>query len=1033
MTNSVVVSNNAVFQVDSGTTNTVGRVTLNSGSLQGSGVLTVGGISASGTNNYIYNSLTDTGGLTNTGTLILSGSNTFGSAITINGGTLTSSNNNALGNGTVLNISSNATLSLATASPYNFGAITMSNGTMSGGSFTNNGLAVSGSTNLISSAILGTAGITNNGSTLTLSGSNSYSGGTLINGGTVVLTTGATLGATTNTTTITNDGVLNLGGTTQVQSLISMSGCSVTNGTVSNSEVLFTTGTNTVSANIVGTSSVVSIGGTNTLSGTGNTYTGGTYITNSELIVASGSSLGSPTNVLSMSNGTLNLSGGTVTNGVVTASGSTITNGTLNVAFFIGTGAGTTNNITATIAGSTAVTNDSGKTIFSGSNSYSGPTVINGGVIVAASSTALGTSAVTLNGGGLVLDVAATATSLNWATNTSQVTITTPGTSQLTVDGLNFGDATSTYTFAVGSVDNNVNAVLVYTNGTNVNTDNLAILGQSAGSYNFTTNTSGGATTIYYQISTNGTYYVTGTNNTISTNFTTANLLYKPNSVLTITESGSLNVTTNYTSSRTGTLECTFGSGTVPVNVGGTASLNGNLVVHYANGTADGDVNQLMTAGSITGGFSSITGDNPSRYRYRGVCVGDPGYYVITAPASYTIVAQNQNQRNVASALNTFTNGVGDYGTVSTALDYLTDPQYPNAFNQISPALYTTLATLAFNSAVAQYNEMVQRLGNIRVAGIGFSSMGINNSPIMDDSKNPKSSEKDILIPAVDNHWGCFVDGNGIFANVNINNQLPGYSAQGGGVTIGADYKWNNEFSTGLYVGYEGYESKQSGGNYISDNGSRFGAFGTYQRGGLFVNGIVGGDSHSYQVNRSIQFQGPSSIAQGVNRIANSSPTAGEFDSMLATGYDVKRGNFTFGPITSLQYTYFGLQPFTESGAQSLDLSVQNANANSMVYSLGSHCFYTWQASKDLLVVPQINLGWQHEFLQNPYALNSSFGNGASFAYNSTTPLRDSLYTGIGFTINLNKKYDASFFYNASACNPDLVSQNFFVSLGTSF
>ena len=154
---------------------------------------------------------------------------------------------------------------------------------------------------------------------------------------------------------------------------------------------------------------------------------------------------------------------------------------------------------------------------------------------------------------------------------------------------------------------------------------------------------------------------------------------------------------------------------------------------------------------------------------------------------------------------------------------------------------------------------------------------------------------------------------------------------------------------------------------------------------------------------------------------------------MMAAGYDVKRGNFTFGSITSLQYTYFGLQPFTESGANSLDLSVANANDNSMVYSLGSHCFYTWQASKNILVVPQINLGWQHEFLQNPYALNSTFGNGSSFACNSTTPLRDSLYTGIGFTVNLDKKYDASFFYNASACNPSIMSQNFFVSLGTKF
>ena len=413
------------------------------------------------------------------------------------------------------------------------------------------------------------------------------------------------------------------------------------------------------------------------------------------------------------------------------------------------------------------------------------------------------------------------------------------------------------------------------------------------------------------------------------------------------------------------------------------------------------------------------------------ICVGDPELFLLVAPTSYTQVAQNQNQYNVASALDTFIPATsGDELVVSTALDSLTAAEYPNAFNQISPALYTSLATISFNSAVAQYNEMVQRLGNIRVAGVGFSTMGLTSSPIMDDSKNPKltstKSEKDILIPSPDNHWGVFVDANGIFDNVNINNQLPAYNAESGGVTFGGSYKWNEAFSTGLYAGYEGMQSKQSGGNFICDNGSRFGLFGTYQHGGLFGNAMVGGASHSYQIQRGISFS-------TLNRTATSAPTAGELDSMLATGYDIKRGNFTFGPLTSLQYTYFGLQPFTETGAQSLDLSVANANANSLVYSLGSHAFYTWQVNKETLILPQINLGWQHEFLQNPYALNSTLANGASMNYMSTTPLRDSLYTGVGFTVNFAKKYDTSFFYNASACNPSSMSQNFFVSLGMNF
>ncbi|MFI0348457.1 MAG: autotransporter outer membrane beta-barrel domain-containing protein, partial [Chthoniobacterales bacterium] len=475
------------------------------------------------------------------------------------------------------------------------------------------------------------------------------------------------------------------------------------------------------------------------------------------------------------------------------------------------------------------------------------------------------------------------------------------------------------------------------------------------------------------------------------------------------------------------------------ITVSNTMALGGTLTGNFVeNAPSFGSKYKFATAGSFAGGFETIAvevnGVVQHLLRGRTVIEGDPTAYLLIAPASYTQMALNQNQSNVALALNSFippssvisVEGNDSYA-VSLALDSLTASQYPNAFQQICPALYSSFSTTAFNIANAQNQEILQRLGNIRVAGTGFNTMGLNESPIQDDNKDALSHGKDVLIPSVDNHWGIYVDGNGIFANVNINNQLPGYNAESGGVTLGGTYKWNETFSTGLYAGYQGMQSKQNGGSSIIDNSARFGCFGTYQRGGVFVNAILGGDSHAYQVSRNIAFP-------GINRTATSTPTSGELDSLLAVGYDVKRGNFTFGPISSLQYTYLGLQPFNESGAQSLNLNVQSQNAESLIYSLGTHCFYNWQINKNVLVTPQVSLSWQHEFLQNPYAINSSLqGGGGTFNYTTTAPLRDSVYTGVGFTVNFAKKYDASFFYNTTSGNSNLMSQNIFTSLGVKF
>jgi len=435
------------------------------------------------------------------------------------------------------------------------------------------------------------------------------------------------------------------------------------------------------------------------------------------------------------------------------------------------------------------------------------------------------------------------------------------------------------------------------------------------------------------------------------------------------------------------------------------------------------------------------------------VIEGDPTVSVLIAPASYTEVARGRNQQNVAAALDSFIPATsGDRLVISTSLDSLKASQYQQAFNAIQPTMYQSMATIAFNNANAQNSELVQRLWGLRVAegsGGGFSMKGLaDNYPMLregqgDGGKSVLDSRKDILRPGEDNHWGMFADANGIFAQANSANMLPGYQSESGGVTAGLTYKWNQNFASGLYAGYEGsynrYGQAGSGlgvGSTLIDNAVRFGLFGTWgqknSKGealGFYANGLVGGAYNNYQASRIIQYS-------GINRTANSSPGAGELDSQIAGGYDVKKGNFTFGPMGSLQYTYLGVNGLNETGAQSLNYNSAGWNSSSMLSTLGAHAAYTWipnTAHKDIIVVPQLSLSWQHEFMQNPYAMNGTLGGSPSFSNWSSTPIRDFLYTGVGFTVEFAKKWNTSFFYNAAAGNSDLVSQNIFWSAGLKF
>ena len=339
------------------------------------------------------------------------------------------------------------------------------------------------------------------------------------------------------------------------------------------------------------------------------------------------------------------------------------------------------------------------------------------------------------------------------------------------------------------------------------------------------------------------------------------------------------------------------------------------------------------------------------------------------------------------------------------------------------------VSIMAFNQANALNSEMFQNQWGQRVAGAAEDVGPVNTVAASDkNTKNP------LIVSAAPNRWNFFVDGNGIFAQEAGPQTL--FKINGGGVTAGLSYQWNPSVKTGLYAGYQGSQLTQNltfnglvpatEKFILTDNAARFGLFGSYGQAdgkGFYALGLVGGTYHQFTV--SDQYEAPS-FGMSPNKFkVNSSANVGapELDSMAAGGYDFKVKGFTFGPTTSLQYTYYYqndvnvLTTFPPSPTGSWTHG-GNYNTSSVLYSLGGHAAYTWQAAQDLVIVPQINLNWQHEFLETIY---------------TPSQYRDALYTGVGVTADYKKRYTASFFYNCYACNQDLISQNIFLSLGVNF
>lgn len=249
-------------------------------------------------------------------------------------------------------------------------------------------------------SITGSFGITGGGSLVkngsgiaTLGTVNSYTGGTFVSNGSLALTGSGTLGATTGTLTL-NGGTLKLGGTSQTVGNVilfpALIGNSIENGTLIGSAYssTFDDGSAIVTAALSGTGALTQSGlGTLVLAGA-NSYTGATQVTDGILEV-SGSLNGS--NLTVSATGVFNLSGST-TGSNITVSGSGFAFNQTSTGAIAGAG----NTFTA----------NSGTTTVEGNNTYTGNTTLNGGFLLVANNSPLGSGTLIYNGGLLAATVA---------------------------------------------------------------------------------------------------------------------------------------------------------------------------------------------------------------------------------------------------------------------------------------------------------------------------------------------------------------------------------------------------------------------------------------------------------------------------------------------------------------------------------------------------------------------------------------------------------------------------------------------------
>jgi autotransporter-associated beta strand protein len=404
--------------------------------------LSGGGTVNLGANSLIFSNASDTfdgvidgsGGIQITGGKeTLTNENTFTGPTVISGGTLIVANSAGLVNSA---IEDDSILDLSQANAGSTGStIAVSLGGSGSVLLGPTTLVLSAANDTYSGTIAGAGGLTIQAGTETLSGANTYSGVTTIQNGTLMLTGGGSLSANT---VVADAGTFDIHGVTAGPTVTVASLTGPGTVVLGNENLELDQAAGVFAGAITGDGKLIVSGGTATLSGNNNSYTGGTTITGGTLQLGAGSASGSIVgNGNVTDNGTLafdrsdsytftgaisgtgqvaQIGGGTT---ILTATnfytgGTTISSGTLQIGSG-GTAGSISGNVTdngtlafdrtdpigfsGTISGTGGVTQMAGVLTLTQAESYSGTTQINNGAqLILTGSGSIANSSVVDNG-----------------------------------------------------------------------------------------------------------------------------------------------------------------------------------------------------------------------------------------------------------------------------------------------------------------------------------------------------------------------------------------------------------------------------------------------------------------------------------------------------------------------------------------------------------------------------------------------------------------------------------------------------------
>ena len=422
----------------------------------------------------------------------------------------------------------------------------------------------------------------------------------------------------------------------------------------------------------------------------------------------------------------------------------------------------------------------------------------------------------------------------------------------------------------------------------------------------------------------------------------------------------------------------------IPVIFAGT-TVDVNVVGALASGTAlrilDGAATGAQVAISVT--------DNSVRYNFAGsMAAGD----ISITPTSVALatIATTGNNLSVATSLDgSAATATGDFLTVQNALSVLpTESALDAAYAQLDPEVNAGVTGMSFTALNEGLGATLGRLSEVRSSKDDEAKSGVS------------TGDGDLA----HNVW---IKGFGTLSDQDLRSGVEGYEADVWGTALGFDKLVNDYTRLGLSGGFAGGDVDSKGNANKTGIESYQGTiYGSYEPDSpWYFNGAFSFAWNEYDGERYVSFG-------TINRQAAADYAGQQYSVYGDANYEIQQGDWTITPTASLQYVHLALDGYTETGADSLNLTVDSQGYDFLQSGLGAKMAWDF-AGNGGTWTPEIRAKWLYDFIGDKQQTTSSFtGGGASFSTNGADPAQHSFDLGAGLTFLSAKNVEVSFNYD---------------------